>query len=275
MVYHAPTDASQDGTINLSGTTGDEKAHESRRRVVVRTLVLRRPRFASPAALLVCVVLVTAPLALASTFGTRYLDDARSFGTRVSITTPSARLHQAAAEFLLHRSVVQSAFVPRPYGLIQAGIYRSGSQQQLDNCGVTSGKYVKYSERRRVQGGVSGFKCKLYGGLKPGQTLSYTVYSKGSRGRWTVLIGSQNGGTFSVGFDTGYPMIGGELNGSGPPFRSRTSARYGSTQAWSVFGAPNRHKASRVVRSDATFLLQPTDSRWHVPLAPTPFTITH
>lgn len=192
----------------------------------------------------------------------------------MSITTPSAKLHQARSEFLLNRAAAQSSIAARA-GLIQAGVYRSGPRIQLDNCGATDGTYKKFSERLR-KGSATDYKCKLYGKSKPGQTLLYTVDSIGSKGRWRVFIGSANGGTFSLGFNMGNPYIGGELQraAKGLP-KSQARTRYGSTSAWSIFTKPNRGGPQTVTGLTTTALLLPTDKRWRVPVPPTPLTITH
>ncbi len=224
-------------------------------------------------ALVVAATALGASSAAASTFGTRFLQK-RSYGSRVSITTPAASNKQSSDEIVLHRALVQSGF-SKDVGLVQAGVYRTGSKSQLDSCPLAARAYKEFSEHKAVRSGVKGYKCQLYNSLKPGQTVTYAVYSRGSKNKWSVRFGSHVGGTYPVGFNTGPPMIGGELNGSKPPFTSTTSARYGSASAWDVFGAANLGSARKVAKSDASALLQPTDKGWHVPMAPTPLTIGH
>src|SRR5436305_3760955 len=59
-----------------------------------------------------------------------------SFGSFVSVSTPSSRLFQEPDEFVVHRTVVESVSGSLDPGLIQVGVYRSGSRLQLDNCGT-------------------------------------------------------------------------------------------------------------------------------------------
>lgn len=215
----------------------------------------------------------------ASSFGTRYVANSHFYGSRASISVPSARFVQAPDEILLHRAVVQNELSdPNPAGLIQAGVYRSGSSAHLDECAGTNDAhpYREFTERHRIRSGTNGFKCRLFRDLPPGSRGEvFSVVRRSARGQWFARVGSLNDRPYDLGFNTAFPMIGGEINGGGGTKRSRTSARYGATGAWEIFRAINARRARRVTGRDHTSLLVPSDGRWRVPSPPTPFTITH
>ena len=94
-------------------------------------LGLRGPGWAAAGAVLLGLVGASAARSDPD-FGTLGLNRT-TFGSVVSLVTPAAGLAQPADEFVVERDVLQSENADP--GLIQAGVYRSGSGISLDNCG--------------------------------------------------------------------------------------------------------------------------------------------
>ncbi|MCA1690472.1 MAG: hypothetical protein LC720_08630, partial [Actinobacteria bacterium] len=132
-----------------------------------------------------------------------------SFGSFVSLSTPSSRLFQESDEFVVHRTVVQSVNGSLEPGLIQAGVYRSGNAIQLDNCGVQAG-YVVYTEVKRY--GLPAYKCQLFQAVSPGSILTLDVFRFHTAATWGIrLNGVLTGSTYPLGFNSGEPAVGSEI----------------------------------------------------------------
>jgi len=208
-------------------------------------------------------------------FGTRSWNDLE-FGTGVSITTPSLNQQVNVNEFILHRAVVQSDF-GATYGLIQAGIYRSGSGTHLDNCNTSANRYTKYLEHKSKgsPNTLDSYKCQLFAEAGPGTTYRYDVFSvAGDDNNYKVEINNELKGTFFVNFNLSYPAVGGEIAGPVPE-TTETNALYGETKAWVVYTANGENGSQTVTNNSNTFLYSPTGPAWTVDPAPTPLRVKH
>lgn len=235
-----------------------------------------RARWLAVSAAVACgLTLGVAPAVATNDFGTRTMSS-ETYGSRVSINTPSSTYFQAADEFVLHRAVSQSGFNGASDGLVQAGIYRSGASIQLDNCGSTAGGYYRYTEYKAFGTGQPYVCQVLYsaGALTPGMNLSFEVYRTATTSTWSAMINGVVRGTFSVAFNTAVAQMGGEIADVDNDRTTVTAAQYGpsGTMGWSYYASPNRSGATAV--TSAT-LASPRDAWWNVPQPPTPLTVRH
>ncbi|MEA2297512.1 MAG: hypothetical protein QOF77_448 [Solirubrobacteraceae bacterium] len=216
--------------------------------------------------------LVAASPGGATDFGTRSLQADR-YGGVVSLSTPSSRLFQEADEFVVHRDVVQS-LTDRP-GLAQVGVYRSGPQIQLDNCGTSAG-YVVFTEV--LFAGSMSYRCQLIRPVSPTTILNLDIFRFTTPGAWGIRVnGVPAGSAYQLGFDRGAPAIGSELQDVDSNNGTHTATRFslaGHTQ-WNVYTTTGRSHPHRVGAGDATFLYTPRDPFWTVPRPPTTMTIRH
>lgn len=111
--------------------------------------------------------------------------------------------------------MVQGDFLSSP-SLLQAGLYRSGADIQLDTCGTSVNEYSYFMEYK--VSGVNGYHCGTYGVAATLAVDFYGVYaypSDGS-GEWAWAILHPNDAGFSgfepIGGNTAIPMVGDELN---------------------------------------------------------------
>jgi hypothetical protein len=199
--------------------------------------------------------------------------DAKSFGATVSVSTPSSLLFQAADEFIVHRDVVQSSLNASNPGLIQAGLYRSGSGIELDNCGPRS-DYVEFTEVKAAN--AMAYRCQLFNPVSPGTILTLDVFRFHAAATWGIRFnGASTGSTYPLGFDKGSPAIGSEIAGVDTDFTTHAATRFGPTGAtqWSVYRAPARSKPRRVTGSTHPYPV--TDRSWTLPRPPARMTIRH
>jgi hypothetical protein len=225
---------------------------------------------------LIVILSLTAAAAQASTFGTRALSSAyynEKRGGSVSIKAPALSQNTASDEIVLHRSVTQSGYGDSP-GLVQGGIYRSGAGTHLDNC-ASRGSWVKFIEYKKqgTPNAVSSYHCHLYGAVDSGSDPKVTVYRRNDAERWGIQFNSNNVGAFETNFGTGYPAIGGEING-GSPFTSATTVRYGDQNPWKVFNDTGADNAFQPSDNTKTAKYIPNGG-WTVGQVPTPLTVSY
>lgn len=238
----------------------------------------RRPQAA--VALLVCAAFLTvvADSWGSSNFGTRSMnpnDVGKKEGSIVSILVPSLSQFVASGEFVLQRTVVQSDFSGTA-GLVQAGIYRSASNAQLDNCGSRA-NYTVYTEHKSAgtANTVTNYHCQLFGQATSGNEPTFAVFHS-SVGWRTQKNGVELSVPVGLGFSSGSPAIGAEIaEVSGTTANSKPDVRYGYKHTWQYYDKNGQQGAVEPTVNANTFTYSPEDSNWTVPPVPTPFRITH
>lgn len=177
----------------------------------------------------------------------------------------------------MHRAVVQSGFPSNPddAGSVQAGVARTGTQVGFDMCGATNGAYREYTEEHATFSGTTGYVCQYYATTQPGNNHLYDAARDAAASTWSLQIDSATVGSYNLGFNTAYPMAGGEINGFNTTYTSHTAAQYGNTNQWGIYRAAGRQLVRGVTSGDSTALLGGLDGgSWTVPLPPTPFAIS-
>lgn len=193
----------------------------------------------------------------------------------MAIDTPSTTYLQASDEFILHRAVLQSGFSGSP-GLIQAGVYRSGSGIQLDNCGVQT-SYIEYDETLPY-GSTNGYVCHLYSHVTQGVIHTYDIFRHTPAANWGIYIdGNDIGRTYTLGFNTGYAAIGSEIQDVNTDWTTEAATQFGPSgfMQWSYYTTVLRTNPHIVDSGDVTATYLPRDGFWCVPSQPTPMTIKH
>jgi len=205
-------------------------------------------------------------------FGTLGLNSS-SFGSVVSLVTPSAGLAQAGDEFVVQRDVLQSD--NSDPGLIQAGVYRSGGGIALDNCGAHTG-YVVFTEVKAANS--MAYKCQLYNDISPGSVITLDLFRFKTAATWGIRInGVQTGSIYRLGFSKGAPAIGTEIQSLGSGYQSQASTRYepaGHAQ-WTVYTTTGRQHARKVTRHDSISAYPMADHLWKITRPPSEVTIKH
>jgi hypothetical protein len=235
---------------------------------------LRRP-IRSSALLAVAIWLAGATLARSDPdFGTLGLDQTR-FGSVVSLVTPAAGLAQPADEFVVQRDVLQSENADP--GLIQAGVYRSGSGISLDNCGPHAA-YVVFTEVKAANS--MAYRCQLYNDVSPGVVVTLDIFRFTTPGTWGIRVnGAAAGSAYRLGFTKAAPAIGTEIQSAGPgnQYLTETSTRYdpAGRARWSVYTTTGRQHVRRVTGSDSISAYPMVDHLWKITRPPSPVTIKH
>ncbi|MGI8800702.1 MAG: hypothetical protein ACR2KV_00800 [Solirubrobacteraceae bacterium] len=201
--------------------------------------------------------------------------DAKSYGSIVSLSTPSSRLFQENDEFVVHRDVVQSSFTAASPGLIQAGVYRSGPGIELDNCGARAG-YTVFTEVKAF--GSMAYRCQLFGAVSPGTVVTFDIFRFSTPATWGIRInGGSTGSVYRLSFNQGGPAIGSEITDVDTNYATQTATRFGVAggAAWSVYRRAGRAGAHRVTGADPTDPYPTDDPHWVLPQPPARMTIRH
>jgi hypothetical protein len=231
----------------------------------------RAARLAAGAAIVAWVVGPTAARS-DTDFGTLGLDRL-GYGSRVSIDAPSSRLHQESDEFVVHRDVVQSR--NNDPGLIQAGIYRSGSGIALDNCGAHAG-YILFTEVKPVNS--MAYRCQLYSGISPGSTATFDIFRYSAAATWGIRInGVTVGAPFRLGFSKGDAAIGTEIQDLDTNHGTQTATRFAPAghARWSFYTTTGRSRPHAVTGGDPVVPYPTDDPFWRLPRPPARLTIRH
>jgi hypothetical protein len=233
----------------------------------------RRPALRLGVAGAICVWLVgTGAASSDPDFGTLGLNQSR-FGSIVSLTTPSANLDQPASEFVVERDLVQSD--NSDPGLIQAGVYRSGSGIALDNCGAHAA-YVVFTEVKAANS--MAYKCQLYQDVSPGAVVTLDIFRFKTAGTWGIRIdGVPTGSIYRLGFTKGAPAIGTEIQSTNNDYETQTSTRFDSTghAQWTVYTTTGRQHVHRVTGADSISAYPMEDHLWKITRPPAAVTIKH
>lgn len=212
---------------------------------------------------------------------------APKYGGIVSIQTPPLTDYVDPSEIALQRQVSEgprlSGHSVAASGLIQTGIYRSGTDNSLDLCSPAVNTYRHYMEYKPqlgapgYGGGFQGFYCALYGSPGPGDQApfySWHTYSP-SAGTWHGGIGYFDLGGYQLGFTSAAIGIGGELNSPGQSNGSNVHARYGDTTSWQLFMHSERGSPEQVLNPSNIVPGQPSTGWDASRRAPTPLSIRH
>lgn len=205
-------------------------------------------------------------------FGTLGVDRS-AFGSVVSVRTPSAGLFQEADEFVVHRDAVGS--VNNDPGLIQAGIYRSGSTIELDNCGPRAG-YVVFTEVKQVNS--MAYKCQLYNQVAPGSIVTFDIFRFKAPATWGIRInGVPTGSIYRLGFNRGNPAVGSEIQDVDSNDGTRTATRFAPAghAPWSFYTTVGRRHPRRIGARDPLFAFPTSDRLWHLSRPPAPIIVSH
>jgi hypothetical protein len=234
----------------------------------------RRPGRARRAAGALLGVWLVGPTAAHSDtdFGTLGIDRS-DFGAVVSLRTPSAALLQEPDEFVVHRDVVQS--LNDDPGLIQAGVYRSGSAISLDNCGPSTG-YVEFTEVKLVNS--MAYKCQFFNPVAPGSVVTIDIFRFKAPAAWGIrLNGVPTGPIYRLGFRRGDPAIGSEIQDLDSNFGTQTATRFAPAghAHWSVYTTVGRRHIHRVTAHDPLFRYPMSDHHWRLSRPPGPVLVTH
>jgi hypothetical protein len=176
--------------------------------------------------------------------------DQPGFGSTVSVSTPSSRLLQESDEFVVHRTFVTSRNAEP--GLIQVGVYRSGSGIEIDNCGTHSG-YVVFTEVKPVNS--LAYRCQLYNQVAPGTVINLDIFRFHAAATWGIRInGTPTGLTYQLGFANGVPAVGTEIQDVDSNDGTHTATRYGPNghAPWRVYRAVARARPHAVSATDPT-----------------------
>jgi hypothetical protein len=233
---------------------------------------LRRRAFTTAALVVFVLASTSAAGDSGPDFGTVGVD-AKSYGTTVAVSTPSSLLFQQADEFIVHRDVVQSSLFASNPGLIQAGLYRSGTGIELDNCGPRS-DYVEFAEIKAANS--MAYKCQLFNPVSPGRIVTLDVFRFHAAGTWGIRFnGASTGSIYPLGFDKGSPAIGSEIADVDADFATHAATRFGpaGTTQWTVYRAPGRSQPRRVTGSTDPYPV--ADRFWTLPRPPARMTIRH
>jgi hypothetical protein len=229
------------------------------------------------------------PAVAKSSFGTRYYGSAtggngfQQYGSAVTIQVPRAANHTVDSnEIDLERAVVQGDFGASP-SLMQAGLYRSGTGSNLDNCPQSVNEYRYYDEYKVA--GSNSYRCGTYDVAPALEVDLFAVYASPNQGPgdWTWDMGLPGGGGFGVeaiGGSTAIPMVGEELNNNtGNPCQASSSTvagfyAYPASQtsldnAWYVYFATNGANPKPITSPGNTNLLLATNPNlWSIPNVP-------
>lgn len=257
---------------------------------------VKAQRTLATASILICLLAVFAPVATAtasSNFGTRNYNAGKRYGGQVNIRTPTIASETIDAdEISLSRIVAQNSFTSGDaIGLVQGGLYRSGSGAQLDNCGASINQYEMYTEILRA--GSQNYTCTVDSVATPGGETNASIanVAPSADKEWIVSVINEadSSGPFLdptyVGFGTAFVAIGGEINGPGNPANSsRMSTCYGCGTGfadpfygpgWYVYTNTSFDKGGKKVVTPSNTDLYTPKVGWSVPDIPTPITISH
>ena len=235
-----------------------------------------RPLFA--ALVLACVILLLKAGTASSAFhvfGTRFYNY-QKYGSSISIEVPPHDPAPNAKEVVLHRNVVQSDYGTTP-GLVQIGVYRSGSEIQLDSCGSRSG-WTFFGEWKAAGTAeeASSYHCQLFSETNSGNNTVEHIWRSASTGanEWEMEINNSRVATYKPSFGIGYPYVGGEIGGLHVlPATSQTFGIYGGTRPWHSWSGPGKASEFEITNNANTSIKQ--DTNWYVGPVPGEFSVEH
>jgi hypothetical protein len=190
-----------------------------------------------PTLLLMCLALSFPGTAFADNeFGTRYYNVAQEFGGGVNLRVPSVGYWTLTSdEFVLHRQMSQDNFNVSTTGLVQDGLYRSGTNVHLDNCSQSIDAYRYYYEWKATNS--STFVCGLGPVAVVGDEGRAATANTASNGTWVANARSSDGTvqaglSVNLNWNLAYVMFGSELLVSTAPSRQMSGPPTALERAW-------------------------------------------
>lgn len=228
-------------------------------------------------AVLAVMLLVRAPDADAAfnVFGLRAFKFPK-YGSSVSIRVPPSDPAPNSQELVLHRAVVQSDYGSTS-GLVQIGVYRSGTGIQLDNCGVRTG-WTFFGEWKAAGTAEepSSYHCQLFSETNAGNNTVEHIWRRNepTTNEWEMEINNARVATYKPSFGVGYPQIGGEIAGvHSLPATSVTTTAYGVTRPWHSYNQIGR--AGEFEIKDNSNTDEIVSAKWLVSPVPSPVAVEH
>jgi hypothetical protein len=200
----------------------------------------------------------------------------QKYGSSVSIEVPPSDPAPNSQEFVLHRAVVQSDYGSTP-GLVQLGVYRSGTGIQLDTCGARTG-WTFFGEWKSAgtANESSSYHCQLFSETDHGNNTVEHIWRKNepTTNEWEAEINNVHVATYKPSFGVGYPQIGGEIAGvHSLPATSVTQTPYGVTRPWHSYNEPGKAGEFEVKDNSNTNAI--LSAKWLVSPVPSPVTVEH
>jgi hypothetical protein len=198
------------------------------------------------------------------------------YGSSVSIRVPAQDTAPNEKEFVLHRAIVQSGAGPLG-GLVQLGVYRSGTGIQLDTCGVRTG-WTFFGEWKAfgTPDEANSYHCQLFSETNAGNNTVEHIWRKGeaSTNEWEMEINNIRVATYKPSFGSGFPEIGGEIASvHGLPATSVTRTTYGLTRPWHSYNGIGKAGEFEISNGSNTSLVQ--DANWYVGNVPGGVPVEH
>jgi hypothetical protein len=222
-------------------------------------------------------LLVKAPSANAvfNVFGVRAFNY-QKYGSSVSIEVPPSDPAPDSQEFVLHRAVVQSDYGSTA-GLVQVGVYRSGTGIQLDSCGARTG-WTFFGEWKAAgtPNEPSSYHCQLFSETDHGNNTVEHIWrwNEPTTNEWEMEINNSHVATYKPSFGVGYPQIGGEIAGvHSLPATSVTQTPYGVTRPWHSYNGLGKSGEFEIKDNSNTTWVK--YSNWLVSPVPSPVTVEH
>jgi hypothetical protein len=237
----------------------------------------RRACVLACAALLAAVLLLRAPHAGAAfnVYGLRIFEF-KKYGSSTSIRVPSNDTAPNSQEFVLHRTVVESD-ESNTAGLVQIGVYRSGTGIQLDTCGSRTG-WTFFGEWKAAgtANEPSSYHCQLFSETNAGNNTVEHIWRRNepTTNEWEMEINNSRVATYKPSFGIGYPEIGGEIAGvHSLPATSKTQAAYGVTRPWHSYNQLG--KAGEFEIKDNSNTTEIENTNWLISEVPSPVVAEH
>jgi hypothetical protein len=191
--------------------------------------------------------------------------DFKKYGSSISIEVPASDPAPNTQEFVLHRDIVQSDHTWTA-GLVQIGVYRSGTGIQLDNCGSRTG-WTFFGEWKAAgtANEPSSYHCQLFSETDHGNNTVEHIWRKGvsSAQEWEMEINNVHVATYKPSFSSGYPQVGGEIAGvHSLPATSQTWTSYGDTRTWHSWSQIGKGEEFAITNNSNTSSIE--DANWYV-----------
>lgn len=191
----------------------------------------------------------------------------------MSVTAPNREVQPLyATDFTLNRAVIQSSFSGSP-ALAQAGLYRAGSQIQLDNCSRHS-NYISWTFVEWKFDGSGTYNCRAYDEVTIGTVHGFAVGVTTQGWEMNVDCGTHVE-IRRLNVNTAIPQMGGEMASTNSTYKSTSNVGYGGDGLpWTVYRAPNL--GNPITAGPNTGIVYDLPyTGWHIPRPPTPLTISH
>lgn len=200
----------------------------------------------------------------------------QKYGSSVSIEVPPKDPAPNTQEFVLHRAIVSSDYSATG-GLVQIGVYRSGTGIQLDTCGSRTG-WTFFGEWKAAgtANEPSSYHCQLFSETDHGNNTVEHIWRRNepTTNEWEMEINNVPVATYKPSFGVGYPELGGEIAGVHTlPATTVTQAPYGITRPWHSYNGLGKSGEFEITDNSNTNKVENTN--WLVSPVPSPITVEH